>query len=198
MCGPLLLRPLAIFLSMRSLEAPSRRRGREPSVEVEAKKVQARLADLEHPRARRLAAAVIARALPVLTDRAQGVEPWARHDILMALDKALDAVEQVDIHARYLMARPRSRLAVELDAAKRQVERGQPGAHERLRELEAEREELLAASVAHDLGTRKALESCAHIMETTREMALITPHRALEAPAQPSMWQRLMPALLGG
>jgi hypothetical protein len=187
--GILLLQPY-IRRPLLSLRKPRQRL--LSTADQESKRVQARLANLEHPRAKRLAAAVISRALPVLTDRAEGVEPWARDEILKALDEALDAVEQVDVHARYLMSRPRSRLAVELDAARRQLERGLAGATERLTALEAEREELLAASVAHDLGTREALDACARIMKITREMALIAPRRALGPCPQPSLLERFV------
>jgi hypothetical protein len=172
----------------------------DTEVEDEATRVRERLAALEHPRARRLAAAAIARALPVLADRAHGVETWARDEILTALDDALEAVAQVDAHARYLSSRPRSRLAVELDAARRQLESGQPNAAERLADLEEEREELLAASVAHDLGTRQALEACERIMATTREMDLVAPRRVLTemSTASPGLPKRLAVSTTGG
>ncbi|MGB0591793.1 MAG: serine/threonine-protein kinase [Myxococcota bacterium] len=194
--GAVLLQP---YIRRPLLRLRQRGSGRPAALDCDAARVQSRLAALQHPRARRLAAAVISRALPVLTPRADGMEPWARHEILMALDDALEAIRQVDVHARLLRARPRSRLAVELDAAKRQLEGGQPDATERVRELEEERDALLAASIAHDLGTRESLKACVRIMDVTREMALIAPPKtfAAEGAKGPRIWARLLPLLSG-
>ena len=161
------------------------------------RRVRGQLAQLEHPRARRLAASVIARALPVFSERAERMPRAEREAIEGVLEEAMEAAAQVDIHARHILSRPRSRLAAELTSARRHLEGGEPGAQERVWALEGERDELVTASLAHDLSTRNLLEACERIMALTRDVGLIPPPRVLEAPrAQPEIaWRRFLPTL---
>lgn len=126
-------------------------------------RVRGKLEGLQHPRARKLAAAAVARAAPVLLGDTEGMAAGSVDDTLEALDRAVDAAGQLDAQTAHLLARPRARLAVEIDAVKLRIDTGDEDALEDLRRLEAERDELAEASVAHDLAARRALEACAEI-----------------------------------
>ncbi len=132
--------------------------------------LRASLGTLEKPRARALAAAAVTRASSMLTGaRAPSAEAQA------ALFDAVDAAKRADIHLRLLMARPRSRLAAELVVAQRQAEGGSAEARLRVNALEEEKERLLAASIAHDLETRRALAACTEI-SAVLDLVAPSPH----------------------
>ncbi len=123
--------------------------------------IRARLGALRGERARGLAAEAIRRAAPGLS------APDERGDvgleILPLLDRALTAAADLDTHAAFLAGRSRSRLAAEVDQARTQAALGDGDAPERLRALEAERDQLAGAAVAHDLAARTALEATSAI-----------------------------------
>ena len=102
----------------------------------------------------------MARAAPVLLGDVAGLPSGAEEEALDALDRALEAARQVDVHTALLLARPRARLATDIDAARARAERGEADAAARLGELERERDELAEASLAHDLAAREALVAC--------------------------------------
>ncbi len=128
-------------------------------------RLRERLETLQHPRARKLAAAAVARAAPVLLGDTEGMATASVDDAMEALHRAVEAAGQLDAQTAHLMARPRARLAVEIEAVKLRVETGEDEeeALEELRRLEAERDELADASVAHDMAAKRALEACADI-----------------------------------
>lgn len=119
--------------------------------------LRAKLSEIREPRARALAAVAVARASPLFAADSPNT------DVQAALFDAVDAAGQVDTHLSYLLARPRSRLAAELHVARRRAEGGNMEAVTEVQALEAERQELIEASLAHDLETRRALVACAEI-----------------------------------
>ena len=80
-----------------------------------------------------------------------------------ALERAVEAAARLDAHTALLLSRPRARLAVDIDAVKLRITTGDDEAVDELSRLEAERDELAEASVAHDLAAKQALEACADI-----------------------------------
>ncbi|MEJ7729815.1 MAG: serine/threonine-protein kinase [Polyangiaceae bacterium] len=143
-----------------------KRRARHPAAAAATLalgRLRTQLEALQHPRARKLAAAAVARAAPVLLGDTEGMAAGSVDDTLEALDRAVDAAGQLDAQTAHLLARPRARLAVEIDAVKLRIDTGDEEALEELRRLDAERDELADASVAHDLAAKRALEACADI-----------------------------------
>lgn len=111
------------------------------------------LAKLETTRARRLAAAAVARATPALIDGAGGTS----REVQEALRRALERVKAVDRYALSLRARSRAKLRAALASAER------AGDEAAVQALEAEIDALTQAGVAHDLAVRDALEGCREI-----------------------------------
>jgi tRNA A-37 threonylcarbamoyl transferase component Bud32 len=150
-----------------------RSRGARPAHLLSARVIalRAELERLEHGHARKLAAAAVARAAPILLGDTEGLAGGAADDGLDALERAVRAARQLDAHSALLLSRPRARLAVDMEAAKLRIDTGDDEGLERLRELEAERDELAEAAVAHDLAAKNALEACADI---TRALATRT------------------------
>jgi serine/threonine-protein kinase len=126
-------------------------------------RVRAKLERLEHFRARKLAAAAVARAAPVLLEDVEGLSNAAIDDAHAGLERAVDAAARLDAHTAHLLARPRARLAVDVDAVKLRIATGDDDAVADLAQLESERDELAEVSLAHDLSAKQALEACADI-----------------------------------
>ena len=145
----------------RPLLRPNRGARSEARTDHEA--VRQRLAGLETPRAKALAARAVHRAAPALTGDIARQAAGAPDDVAAALEEALSAAEAVDAHAARLEQRPRARLTADLETARAAEARGEPGAVARVHELEEESRELAAAGTAHDLEARRALEATAAI-----------------------------------
>ncbi len=128
--------------------------------------IATRLAKIETERARGLAAGAVLRASPVLAGAAAGAFSHdARERALASLHAALDACAALDAHALFLQGRTRARLTAAIEGARVRVERGDDNAECALRVLEHERDEILEASVAHDLAAREALACSANISD---------------------------------
>jgi len=140
-------RPLLSISKKRAISAP------HPSLRW----IAHALSLLSTERSRKLAAAAVARAAPVLLGDVHGVREHAQADALEALDAAIAAAREVDVHRLALDARPRSALRADrLEAEAR-------GDDERLEELALEETAVTDASIAHDLAVRRCLESCGWI-----------------------------------
>lgn len=118
-----------------------------------------RLGGLQNDRSRRLAAAAVSRAAPVLLGDTAGLATQAPADALDALGHALTAVTAADAQLTALLRVPRARLGAELVAARGRVERQLPGAAEAVVALERDQAAHLEAAVAHDLAVREALDA---------------------------------------
>ncbi|MCB9648570.1 MAG: serine/threonine protein kinase [Deltaproteobacteria bacterium] len=140
-------------------------RGDSGRVPLELSALQARLQRLSSTRARRLAAAAVARATPILIQDAEGLPAGAAEDVQVALREALAAVEEVDAHQRVLAQTPRARLRTALARAE---------AHhpEEVAELKATLQVVTDTGVAHDLAVRRALEACRGITAAMATRAL--------------------------
>jgi tRNA A-37 threonylcarbamoyl transferase component Bud32 len=155
---------LAARYARRALLAV-RPRGRAGPAPLDLAPLQARLQRLESAHARRLAAAAVARATPILIQDAAGLPQGAAEDVQSALHDALAAVEEVDAHQRTLARSPRGRLRSALARA----EASHP---EEVAKLKAELQVLTETSVAHDLAVRRALEACRGITAAMSTRAL--------------------------
>jgi serine/threonine protein kinase len=121
------------------------------------------LGSLQHERSRRLAAQAIARAAPILIGDGAGIPGDAAREVLERLEAALGAVRDSDTHLAYLLARPRAKLAHEMESAKARADLGDPAALDALRTLEDEKRELTESAIAYDVSVRAALDACAEI-----------------------------------
>lgn len=129
--------------------------------------LRAQLEKLTHPRARRLAAAAIARATPELLGEFQNSKTSER--IEHALTSALSAAQDLDTHQTFLQKNPRAELRAQiLDAEK-------SGNIERQSELTRKHQEVTEASIAHDLAARQGLEACERISGSISELAPLVP-----------------------
>jgi hypothetical protein len=124
------------------------------------------LRSLGTERGRRLAATAIGRAAPVLLGQCETLPLEDRESVRARLQDAVSAATDLDRHAALLQARSRSRLALEIDQARARALRGEDGAVERAARLESERKDLVEASLAHDLASRRALAATGAITAT--------------------------------
>lgn len=139
----------------------------QAAMELALGALRARLGGLQTSRARRLAAAAVARATPVLLSDELGLSEDALGDVRAALERALSRVEQVDAYLLQMQQSPRAQLRAQLAAAETQT----PG---RGAQLEAELTALTEAALAHDLAVRQTLEACHEISSALSTRVLAT------------------------
>jgi tRNA A-37 threonylcarbamoyl transferase component Bud32 len=126
-------------------------------------KLRRQLALLKTDRARRLAAAAVARAAPLLLEEPLPLRAVEREEVFVLLERAVDAAVGMDAHCQYLATRSRSKLGADMEEAQTRAALGDAQAVDRVAELSVERQGMLDAALAHDLSARVALEACAGI-----------------------------------
>ncbi len=166
--------PIAVsLLGLLAVRAHARRpllkiRGGDPQAHLRTpllERTASRLAALVTPRARSLAAAALARATPLFMATG-AVDEAERSDATSALEAALDAALEVDLHARTLAEDDRALLRHATERAHRRADR--KGA----KALEVEQDRHAETALAHDLAARRVLEAC-----ETLTRALLPPRR---------------------